>query len=286
MAKLYKVIPGEPWLNDRYVEDIKTNDFIDEVLVDVNDYPIFTDDRKYLLRWHGNDLPDGYDTFEVVVWFNGSHKPNEAESIPSFDKATKRNYLKFIIEEGRRYNIDMNDFAAALFVAAGNCAHKISTEIEKLHWVCDDAHPVTASDFKSIVSFSAAESPRRIIEAICEGRLNKAIAWYDHLQKEEAETGWILAYLEKFFDQCTKLKEITLNNSDVTSFLTQNEIPRYRYENEHKVVVHRLSLDKLRSSHDIFTKLYGFHKTGRLHSHQYVSLALMRFFEEQEHVRS
>ena len=286
MTKILKVIPGEEWLNSRYVQDVVKSEFIDEVVNRVEDLPIFSDSKSYALRWEESDLPSDLSAFSVLIWFNKSHDQNVAECIPSFDKSNKKDYLKFIIGEGRRYNIDMSEFAAALFVSVGNCAHKLSIEVEKLHWVSDPSKPLSSSDFKSIICFSATESPKKIVEAICEGRITKAIAWYDHLQKEEAETGWILAYLEKFFEQCTKLKRAELNQDDLTQTLSSLELHRYRYENEHKILVHRLSLDKLQRGYDLFKELYGHHKTGRLHSHQYISIALIELLEEHEHVSS
>jgi len=280
MTQVIKVIPGEEWLNTRFVTDYVKSNFLEQIYVTLDQVYLNADLSSSLFVHRGVTLPDDASLFEHVVWFSPKHDTNSAKSIPLFDKATRRDYLKFIIEEGRRYNLNLEDCAAALFVSVGNCAHKLAIEIEKLFWITLKDGSFTNDDFKSAVCFSAKETPKKIIEAICEGRINKALAWYDHLQKEENETGWILSYLEKFFDQCIKIGGTKLDQGELNQILDKVEVPRYRYESEHKLALARYHLSVLQKAYAIFNQLYAYHKAGRLHSHHYISLELMRIFEE------
>ncbi len=149
-------------------------------------------------------MPEG-DKDTLICVAKSSKKPltdSRARRTLSFPKlksfSDNNDVLKWILKEGERFNIDLSRVAAALFVSCGNNLRKIASEVEKLSVLTPRGTVVSPDDARTIMCFSADLTPQPIVDAICDGHSPKAIAFYDKLQEANDETGWIIAFLQRF----------------------------------------------------------------------------------------
>lgn len=114
--------------------------------------------------------------------------------------------VKWILKEGERLNIDLSRIASALFVNCGSSLRKIASEVEKISVTVSKGSVVSPEEARGLMCFSAELNPQQIVDAICDGHATKALVFYDKLQEANDETGWIIAYLQRFMIQQLKLE--------------------------------------------------------------------------------
>lgn len=114
--------------------------------------------------------------------------------------------VKWIVEEGRRFNIDLRRAAHPLFLNCGNGLRKLHSEIEKISQLVPAGAEVNADVLRQVLSFSAEFTPQPIVEAIVSRSPARALSVLSKLQEHKDETGWILAYLIRTVYQVIQLE--------------------------------------------------------------------------------
>lgn len=173
-------------------------------------------------------LPPGDNDIMVCV-SKSAKKPltdPRAKRVHSFPKlksySDNNEVLRWILKEGERLNIDLSRVAPALFVNCGSNLRKLASEIEKLSVLTPKGASVAPEDARALMCFSADLNPQQIVDAICDGQTLRALAFYDKLQEANEETGWIIAYLQRFAIQQLKfelLREKKLPDSELSQSL-------------------------------------------------------------------
>lgn len=235
--------------NCRMVPDIKFLDSVNYVIeMDEKIVPIKNKEYTYLefpkLKSYGNRN-------EVMLW---------------------------ILKEGERSKIDLSKVAGALFVNSGNSLRKLSSEIAKLRVLTADGDMVSPDTARSLLVFSNEITPKNIIEAICEGKTSKALAFYDRLQEDKNETGWITSYLQNFVLQILRAKYmIQMNIKDIPARLS---ISNYIYNLAVIPNLNKWSGNFLKESLRNLNEIEKRHKTGRNNSDYFLESEIIRLTEE------
>jgi DNA polymerase III delta subunit len=190
--------------------------------LDDSSIPVIGGGRRVFILWGADAipiLPESDDDTLVVV---GGKKPiahPSAVRTLRFDKLKayddNNEVLRWILKEGERYKIDLSRVVGALFVNCGNGLRKLASEIEKLAVLTPPGSQATPDDARSVLVFSAELTPKRIIDSVCEGHTVKALAFYDRLQEQGDETGWILTYMQRHVLQALQadmLREAGVSN--------------------------------------------------------------------------
>jgi DNA polymerase III delta subunit len=181
-------------------------DQLEQYLEDSQIVPIISGRRAYIVKSDKvPDLPIYKDDILIVI---GGKKPivdPRAKRVLSFPKLKtyddNNEVLRWILKEGENRNVDLERVAVGLFLNSGNCLRKLASEIEKLVVLTPSGYQVTLDVARSVMCFSAELTPKSVIDAICEGHTVKALTFYDRLQEQHDETGWILAYLQRHVAQ-------------------------------------------------------------------------------------
>jgi DNA polymerase III delta subunit len=184
------------------------------------------------------------------------------------------------MDEGTSFNIDLSRVASALFVNNGRSLRKISSEIRKLAILTSPGSEVAPEIAKSVMCFSAALSPRDVVDAVCDGDTLRAMVYHDKLQERTDETGWIIAYLQRHVLRQLRLEQL------ITQKLSHNDIAKklgihpFFFK---KVILPRMGLwshPSLMSSISVLCDLDIAHKQGKQHSHFGLELEIIRLSEE------
>jgi DNA polymerase III delta subunit len=173
-----------------------------EEYTEMLDMSSFNQDDCTVVIWNAVEVPkilDGRTTIIVSAKgknLNSIHAKrvvNVKKPKPYDDGAE---YIRWIMKEGERLNIGLRRVASALFVNCGTDLRKTCSEIAKIKALVGPANEVDPSVVRQVMCFSAALTPKSVVDAICEGHPSKAIAFYDKLQEGGCETGWIISYMQ------------------------------------------------------------------------------------------
>lgn len=159
--------------------------------------------RTYIL-WDATEVPvlpeNQHDTL-IVVSGKKQLQHQDAKRALKFSKLKSypenNEVLSWILKEGELHSIDLKRVAQALFVNVGSSLRKLSTEIDKLALIVPTGTVVSPDIARSLLCFSANLTPKEIIDAICDGQTQRALAFLDKLQERSDETGWILAFMQR-----------------------------------------------------------------------------------------
>lgn len=246
---------------------------------------LFCDENRVFIVWNCKKvppLPDGQKDLLIAVSIPGKESLSDPRSkrslnFPKFKVFGDRNeYVGWILKEGERFNIDLNRVAVALFVNSGKRLRKLSSEIQKLASAATSGSVVTPELARSVLCFSAEITPKDIIDALSEGKTSAAIAYYERLQTEGDETGWILAYMHRHVLQMLRFAIMTdtkMSDQDISDALG---ITPYVLKNFVRPLHGRWSSSSLLSSVKSFSNMDEMNKTG---------MGLVEFVLEQEIIR-
>ena len=214
MIKLVTISGEEEFLVERAVEDEIASSLCGETIeFDMSDsatsyasdatLSVFNSDPRVVIIRNCNSIPDLPESDNLVIAVSpiGKKRIDDPRSIRSHNFPKLKSYddnnevVKWILKEGNRFNIDLSRVAGALFVNSGNRLRKLASEVEKLSLVCPKYSVVTPDDARSTLCFSADLTPKEIIDAVSSGNPGKAMSYYDKLQEQGDETGWIIAYM-------------------------------------------------------------------------------------------
>ena len=190
-------------------------DGIDEYLQE-STCSILGNGKRAFILWDATEIPilpeNDQDVLIVVSGKKTLVHPSAKRALkfPKLKAYPENNeVLKWIMKEGENHNIDLTRVAGALFVNCGTTLRKLASEIDKLALITPKGNIVSPESVRSILCFSAELSPREIIDAICDGNTQKAIAFLDKLQERNDETGWIVAYMQRHVLQQLRFELLT-----------------------------------------------------------------------------
>lgn len=192
-------------------------------------------------------------------------------------------YIRWILKEGDRLNIDLRRVASALFVNCGTDLRKICSEIGKLRVLSGSEGVADPSVARRVMCFSAELTPKHIIDAICDGHPAKAIAFYDKLQERGCETGWIIAYMQRHVLQQLRAKLLLSSGMPLERIAESIGVHPTSFRN---VTMPRLGLwgvPSLRESFATLCDLDVLHKRGIDVAHWGLEPEIIRLSEEARH---
>lgn len=245
-----------------------------------------------IVVWGATEVPDIVDECTTIVVAakgktlssNRAKRVLDARKPKPYDDGA--DFVRWILKEGERLNIDLRRIASALFVNCGTDLRKTCSEIAKIKVLVGsgEADPSMA---RRVMCFSAELTPRNVIDAVCEGHPAKAIAFYDRLQEEGCETGWVIAYMQRHaitYLRARMLMDARCSVEQVASALGFH--PTY-FKN---AIMPRLGLWEaisLRQSLDTLCELDLLHKRGIDVSRWGLETEIIRLSEEaRQHVAS
>jgi DNA polymerase III delta subunit len=192
-------------------------------------------------------------------------------------------YVRWILKEGERLNIDLSMIAVALFWNCGTDLRKICSEITKIKVLVGPGGTAEPSLARRVMCFSAELTPKHVIDAVCEGHPAKAIAFYDRLQEGGCETGWIIAYMQRHAIQQLRAELLLKSGHTVEqvaaafgshpAFVRSNILPKLGL----------WSISSLRFSLDTLCSLDLKHKRGTDVSRWGLEPEIIRLSEEAKH---
>ncbi len=192
-------------------------------------------------------------------------------------------YIRWILKEGERLNIDLSHVAVALFVNCGTDLRKTCSEIAKIKVLVGPGGAAEPSLARRVMCFSAELTPKHVVDAVCEGHPAKAIAFYDRLQEGGCETGWIIAYMQRHAIQ--QLRAALLLGSGCSVEQTAAALGAHPAFFR-STIMPRLGLwgvSSLRLSLDTLCELDLQHKRGVDVSRWGLELEIIRLSEEAKH---
>ncbi len=146
-------------------------------------------------------LPCGTDDVLIVVSDSKKLEDPRASRVLNFPKLKSfddnNDVVKWIVKEGKAFNVGLEKIAPALFLNCGTGLRKLSSEIAKLAVLTRPGNAVAPDDARSVICFCAELTPKYVIDAICDGHTARALAFLDKLQDQGDETGWVLAYMQR-----------------------------------------------------------------------------------------
>lgn len=228
-------------------------------------------------------LPEGKDDVLIVCSTDGT-KLDDPRAIrtkiypklKTFDDNNE--VIKWILKEGQSFNIDLIRVASGLFVNCGNGLRKLSSEITKIAVLTPPGGVASPEDVRSVLCFSAELTPKHVIDAVCEGNIARAIAFYDKLQEGGDETGWIIAYMQRHVLQMLQLAE--LKGTPPGDAAARMNVHPFVYK---KMVSSRSGLWSIESLLAGFATLCDLdiaHKSGDLCADMSLELEIIRLAEE------
>lgn len=262
-----------------------------QYLDEIQSIPLSGESRVFIL-WNVDQIPElpfGNSDILILVSKEKALKDDRARRIHNFPKfktfESNNQIIKWILDEGRSLNIDLSPVAGALFVSHGKSLRKISSEIRKLAILTSSGDSVRPEIAKALICFSAELSPKGIVDAICEGYTDRALAFYDMLQERADETGWIIAYLQRHVLQYIRIDALIIEKTPINSIIERVGVHPFVYKN---VILPRVGLwsrQSLLHSLDIICALDIAHKRGDDSAHLGLELEIVRLSEEVKNVK-
>jgi len=286
----------EEFLKERAALDEARSSLVDHVYqYDHSDLDKYKEESEIPLMFGGSrafivwncleipPLPNDDDTLIVVSGKRPLEDPR-AKRIRHFPKfkeyGDKNQIIQWIMDEGNSLNVDLTRVAAALFVNNGRSLRKISSEIKKLAVLTPPGKEVTPETAKSVMCFSAALTPRDVINAVCDGDTFRAMIYHDKLQERVDETGWIIAYLQRHVLQQLRLEQMAAQKIPRDDMAKKLGVHPFVFK---KAILPRMGLwsrSSLMSSIGVLCDLDIAHKQGKRFSHFGLELEIIRLSEE------
>lgn len=206
----------------------------------------------------------------------------KCDKILNFDKLkTQENnneVIRWIIKEGESLNIDLSRIAGALFVNSGDNLRKLESEIRKIRTLVVEGTVVTSEEAKSVICFSSSLTPKSIVESISAGKTALALSFYDKLQDQGEETGWILAFLFNFVIQTLRSQYmISKGVKEVASVLSLNG---YIFNYSVLPNINKWTSDSLIKALRSFSIIELYHRQGNPMSKMLLEQEIIRLSEE------
>lgn len=195
----------------------------------------------------------------------------------------KNEYIPWILKEGRRIGLDLENVAPALFVNCGKSLRKISSEIRKLAVLASNG-TVSTEDARSVMCFSADLTPKGVVDSVCDGNPARALAFYDKLMELGDETGWILAYMQRHVLQQLRMEELHAQGLPAGDIAKVLDVHPFVFR---KMMDARLGLwssPSLRSSFETLCSLELAHKRGSPSAQFGIEVEIVRLSEEARNV--
>ena len=122
----------------------------------------------------------------------------------------KRNDVhQFILNEGERHKIDLNDVVDALLMNNGTCLRRLVSEIEKIATMVESGTKVTVQEARQIMcSFSLIDTNLLIDFVIC-GKTKSLILAFDRM-----EDGEIAKTLSYFYNNVSRVLQLQTFKND------------------------------------------------------------------------
>lgn len=267
------------------ITEYDAHEELDSYLEEIQMTPFGGEGRTFIL-WKSSEvpiLPDG-DKDVVIVVSAGKKALSHTKSkrVHNFTKLKtfddNNEVIKWIMKEGGRLNIDLSRVASALFVNCGGGLRKLASEIKKLSVITEPGGVVTPETARLVMCFSAELTPRNVVDAVCEGQTSRAIAFFDRLQENGDETGWVLAYMQRHVLQQIRLEAVV--DSKAPDGAEKIGVHPFIFR---KMVSFRLGLwskDSLLSSVNTLCDLDIMHKTGNALALHGLETEIVRLSEE------
>jgi DNA polymerase III delta subunit len=171
--------------------------------------------------------------------------------------------IKWILKTGDQLGVDLTRVAGALFLNNGNDLRKIYSEIEKIVVLSNPGDVISPDVAKSVMCFSSDLDPKFVIESICEGNTLKALTFYERLQERNDETGWIIAYLQRYTSN--QLRFNVLSKSGASNEFISEVIGLHPYVIKQTLQEHKKTFknDVLCASFLSLCDLDSLHKLGK-----------------------
>lgn len=192
-------------------------------------------------------------------------------------------YVRWILKEGDRLNIDLSRVASALYLNTGTDLRKICSEINKIRVLTDPGGVAEPAVARGVMCFSAELTPRHIVDAVCEGHPAKAIAFYDKLQEGGCETGWIIAYMQRHVIQQLRAELLSASGTPSDQLPSMLNLHPVVFRNTVMLRMGLWAVSSLRDSLATFCNLDLLHKRGVDVSRWGLEPELIRLSEEAKH---
>lgn len=245
--------------------------------------------QRVVVVWDAYDVPViGDDGTTIIVSASGKTlNSDKAKRVVNVRKPKPYDdgaeYIKWILQEGERLNIDLTRVASALFLNCGTDLRKICSEIGKLRVLSGPEGVADPSMARRVMCFSAELSPKHVVDAICDGHPAKAIAFYDKLQERGCETGWIIAYMQRHVLQHIRSRLLLATGLSAEQVAASLGLHLTFFRS---AIMPRLGLwdiSSLRESFVILCDLDLMHKRGIDVSHWGLEPEIIRLSEEAKH---
>jgi DNA polymerase III delta subunit len=275
------------------VQEFQVPDQLDEYLYE-SQAPVFGNAVRSFVLWGVTEIPALPECpGDLLVCVSKSAKKplsdKRAKRIHNFPKlksySDNNEVIRWILKEGERLNIDLSRVAPALFVNCGNSLRKLASEIEKISILSSRGSVVTPDEVKGLICFSAELNPQQILDSICDGYTIKALAFYDKLQEANDETGWIIAYLQRFVIQQIKFDLLLEKKTSDSEAASKLGVHPFIYK---KMLMSRQALwsrKSLLTSIDTLCELDIAHKKGDVSARFGLELEIVRLSEEAKDVK-
>jgi DNA polymerase III delta subunit len=203
---------------------------------------------------------------------------HEVKALKTYDDNNE--VIKWILQEGERLNIDLKRVAGALFVNNGKRLRKIASEINKLSILTPKGELVTPEIAKSVLCFSVELTPKQIVDAICSGNPILALIYYDKMQENADEVGWIIAYLQRQFLQLIRIHQLRSRGTNASEIASEVGIHSFVFKKLLNDQFGLWSVESLRLSLCVLCDLDIKHKQGNRAANLGLELEIVRLAEE------
>lgn len=301
MSELIIINGEEEFLKERAAyNEIKTRliqhfsvydtDSLDSYLEEINTPLLFNGTRAFIVTGCKKvpEFPSGND---LLIAISAKKKLDDKRASHIYDFPSLKTYannnevIKWILQEGSSFNIDLSRIASALFINNGKSLRKLYSEIKKLAVVAPSGGTVTPETARSLLCFSAELTPKDVVESVCEGNTLKALAFYDKLQQFADETGWIIAYMQRHVILQLKMQTLAQRGMSSDEISSSLEIHPFVFRQTYQWRLGSWTLDSLRSSLKAFCCLDLSHKRGDTSVNFGLEAEIIRLSEEAKNVR-
>lgn len=279
-------------ISSRLIENVIKYNYsdIDQYLEEIRTPLLFGGSRAFLINECKQVpvLPDGQD---ILILISGKKKIEDKRASIVHDFPTLKTYsnnnevIKWIIKEGNSLNIDLSRVATALFMNNGKSLRKLYSEIRKLAVMLPSGGTITPEIARSLLCFSAELTPKDIIESICDGNTLKSLAFYDKLQQNADETGWIIAYMQRHVIQFIKIESLSSRGMKSGDIASNINIHPFVFKQIYESRIGNWTISSLQQSLSYLCELDLLHKCGSRSADFGLETEIIRLSEEAKNVR-
>lgn len=301
MASLVIINGEDEFLKERAALDEAHNFLVDELdwfdYSDLDRYldesqmvPISGEGRVFIIRRAKKipELPCGENDVLIIIsntqlTDGRAKRVHDIKALKTFDNNNE--VIKWIMVEGRRFNIDLSRVAGALYINNGKRLRKIHSEIRKLAALTKSGEIVSPQVARSVLCFSADLTPKQVVDAVIDGNARLALGYYDKLQEKADETGWIIAYMQYHVLQQLRMEKLHEKGVPYNDAAAKLNVHPFVYK---KMLEKRLGLwtsESLLESVSALCDLDLEHKSGNKAARLGLEAEIVRLSEESENVQ-